>query len=988
MSNPLTILHNFDQPVYSPDFNTIVSALDYKQTAYSANKAKLQSLYDQLDALKVKKGIDQEYIEGRLQQVKELTNQYNHIDLSNSSFADAMYNNVSQAVDEKVENAVYSTRLWEAEDKKWADFREKKGDKYWEGNEAYSKYMSDRNRYLNSTEAGDKYNGGADILEFQDIDKKALDQLQNIIKNATHKYIQETPGAGQFTSLSTMEVISRPEVEAQLRASMNEKEWDQFKINAWNKYGGADDNYLKARKEQIDANTLSEIDDSLDALRKARGSVAEDQEKILEDRITYLEQRKQDITNTSYEDVIKNQGKDGFYTKIYEDEFFGEYLKGFSYEPREIKREVDQTRKAAIEFNEKVREFNAEMGWKRYEFDNLSAKEKEDIRLAEAKLQLEYGNALNPSGMPTPKSNSEALIGLEEGKEIDKSGLYLNKKAEAKAANDAAKLLGKTKLSSKDFAELNMALSDKNLEKARENGEIVVGGKTIDLNVKNLAVLLNLKNKVLSDSPSEKKATQGAYNAITSAARNIAVLSGDSDFNINDLPDYGVKLVANEEGGFKVVTAEKGYFQRLARNYENLSKAEKATLQYYSAVNMIADPKSNLSLYEKGSLAKAVRTEILKGTKTSEMSKLPVTVEDIQEAHSVLTKQGKGSSVTLISDISKLNGKMLRANSIAEKQEFYRQIQEKQNKLTRINTLVRTTGTVKNAPLISTTYDEREGNYNNKNFISNISTYDAEYWLNGTEKSARAGKDIYGDVKTSLKIVDEDLKNQFNIASTKGFSYSPGTKGYEDLKRVALADGVITDPKYKGPLEVVPTVGTEEGVITEVKVTRPYESDIKGVKSISNVSKKMSLQDLQSRAPSLNFEMAQRSMFDATYKDNAAKASLGKGIPLSEATNADPFWTQAADFQRYAIQIGKFEEIDGVIKGYNKGDYTFKLEPVNKQKGSESYGVKIYKQGKPVYGFDLGLPRMTEEDAAAYILETYKTVVPNAMSSYVGSILR
>lgn len=1011
MSNPLTILHNFDQPVYSPDFNTIVSALDYKQTAYSANKAKLQSLYDQLDALKVKKGIDQEYIEGRLQQVKELTNQYNHIDLSNSSFADAMYNNVSQAVDEKVENAVYSTRLWEAEDKKWADFREKKGDKYWEGNEAYSKHMSDRNRYLNSTEAGDKYNGGADILEFQDIDKKALDQLQNIIKNATHQYIQERPGTGQFTSLSTMEVISRPEVEAQLRASMNEKEWQQFKINAWKKYGGADDNYLKARKEEKDTTLLAEVDENLKAVRSAALTAKDEEKAEYETQIQKLETYKENLKNNTYESLIGKIGKEGVYNKLYEDEFFEEYLNGFSYQPREIERKIDETKKAAIEFGEKVREFEATRADNRYEFDNLSAKEKADLEFKAIELKLKYPNQTSDNGngqiVGSTVYGDKDKPAVEYGDTGEKlGGLALSRKQEMGSKKKMEGIFGE--LDSKDIYELKGKLSDENLAKAIKAGKITINGKTRTLDRNTLATINEFKRTNIDDTPAKKEAVDVAFESIISATKTISKLaSKGSDQDLSDFPAYGVKITGNSKDGFRVEqTKTKTYFKDLARRYgedpSSLSEAEEKTLQYYVAANITADPNSGLSLDQRSTVMKATRTKIFGGMKASEMEKIPVTVDKVTMAHGLgkdltsiavnsdffvekvrqlipkLTAQrsaGWDSKYTLtipknvaptLKKLSDLYQKVYTETNVDKKAEYKSQIKKIEN------SLQSTSSFVKSGPTAIT------------NYISDISTFDAEYMVKGVEKRVISGATIVGNLKESLDKVDTDLKKFYNKASGTGFSFEKGSTGYDQLLSTAKAQNVAAE-NYKGPIQIFPSKMTPEGEILEVVLKVPYTSKTAGEQSIKlQESAPINFAQFKAGNPNLPFEQNQRTPYDATYGDNAAKLFIDKSFGYAEASPGNPLFTQADQevFLYNAKVSGNYDRVRKVLENFQEGKYSYRLEPNN----NKTLAVKMYQGSNLVHTYDLGVTRISTDDAIEYQTSQREATITDVTIDYIESI--
>lgn len=1009
MSNYTTILHNFDQPVVSRDFNTIVTALDSKQTAYTQNKAQLQSLYDQLDALKVAKGVDQDYIESRLQQVKEITNQYNYIDLSNSSFANALYDNVAQVIDDKVDNAVYSKKLLDAEDAMWKKKAEEGGTKYYEGNEKYAKYMSDRRRYYSTKEAGDKYGGGADFIEFQDVDKKALDQLQNIIKNATHEYMQAGPSSGQFTSLSTMEVISRPEVEAQLRASMNEKEWQQMKINAWNKYGGADDNYLRARKDEVDTNALAEIDDSLTAARSAASSASDEDKSKYEDYISRLESHKEAIQNNTYESLVARVGKEGIYTKLHEDEFFNEYLKGFSYEPREIKREIDQTRKAAIEFAEDQRQFNAQQSWERYKFENLSAKDQADLMYKAKELELKYPGSATPGQSNATKiagDEGKAIIEPEEG-QVAKGGLALTRKHEVSAKKAMESIFGE--LDSKDIYELRGKLSDENYAKAIQAGKIKINGKTVTLDKATIKVINEYKQTNLKTSPAKKAAIEASYDAIVVATNTIAKLSSSSsDQDINSFPSYGLKITGDSKTGFKVEqTKSKTYFKDLASRYrknpKSLSEAETKTLQYYVGSNMVADPSSGLTTSQRAVMTKAIRTNILTGLTATEMGKLPITVDQIEAAHKSKAHKGNEAGVEINSDfmLNKVKSLMPYSNirtmpsftskytlvvppavesKIRKLSNLYQKVSETKDEAKRLSYKTQIKEVENDIKKVGSFV--KGGTDDATNFISDISSWDAEYTENGKEKGTKTGSEIYGNVKAILDSKDQELKKFYNIASSTGYSFEKGGAGYEKLRQMATAQ-LVAETDYKGAIQVVPSKVSENGQILEVVLKVPYKKTKGGEQSVSTkMSKPINFQEFQASNPDLHFESKQRTPYDASYGDNCGDLFIAKSYPRQNLSANNPLIVNIPQIARDASAAHTTEKVQTVLNNFDQGSYSFKLERIDNKR----MGVKMYQGSSLKHTYDLGVQTVETDDAVEYQTDLKETIISNTVIDYINRI--
>ena len=80
--------------LYTPDYNLLQTALQYKQGQLDQNRAKLQQVRDQFGALDVVKDEDQKYLDDRLQKVTEITNKYAGLDLSSDALTNSLVRSI------------------------------------------------------------------------------------------------------------------------------------------------------------------------------------------------------------------------------------------------------------------------------------------------------------------------------------------------------------------------------------------------------------------------------------------------------------------------------------------------------------------------------------------------------------------------------------------------------------------------------------------------------------------------------------------------------------------------------------------------------------------------------------------------------------------------------------------------------------------------------------------------------------------------------
>ena len=360
--NSYSVIHNFDtQNLYKPDFNFINTALSYKQNKLDTNRAKLQNLYDQYSMLKVHNDVDQEYIEKRLESVRDITNKYASMDLSDDNFATSLMGTVSQVLDEKVKNAVLSTKLIESEDAQWAKMKEKNLDKYSDLNRAYALNKSDRRNYENAQEAGTVYKGGAGFIEYRDLSKKIMENLPKLQDSLKAKWITTGPQQGYFRSLDTYEAIPADKMEDALELLFDEKDRMQIGINSWGTYDRMSDDQIKQEWDNLYKPERDNVSERISDLEVAKsdpqkyGVTAE----AIDSELAALRKKKENLESFSYDKVMEASGREGAYTTLYNQKFKKQILDTYSKPPTLIDRKVDEVQKANLDYQQKVDQFEA-----------------------------------------------------------------------------------------------------------------------------------------------------------------------------------------------------------------------------------------------------------------------------------------------------------------------------------------------------------------------------------------------------------------------------------------------------------------------------------------------------------------------------------------------------------------------------------------------------------------------------------------------------
>lgn len=629
MSNYATILSNFDQQIQSPDFNFIATALNAKQEKYDKNKAQLQTLYDQISALKVKNDVDQEYIEQRLQQVKGIANKYSYVDLSDQTFANAMLDNVGQVLDDAVVEAVQSSRRLEADLEKAKKLQEKHPDKYSEKNKLYGIAHSDMPRYLSSKKVGDRYMGGFVMHELGKPGEKFNEFIIKHRKALAEQNTRMVPGTnyGAFGTYQTITEIPREELEMLIENVLDEKDKMQLRIDAWTQFDNLPEEKIMEMYENQRTSTISQIEE---AIKRVDAGIAEtkDENKIAagQQAIENLMRRKAQLEDNNYNVVRQSRSKEDVYSEMYTNDFIQGYVNEFSYGPRVLKEEINQAQKAAIEFSELQRWHNiqAAQDQARLNFDKEKFEKEQKFKYTE--LQLKYPGQFGEK--KTPPDGGVTYVTEEDKIEFAKNAKLVSAaERDIQEQNKAINGLKAIGISPSNAKEIRAQL--KNLTADIADGKtITVGGKQVNLSdPANAKALLEYKTKVLETPKSRQVLIEATSEIIKTTAKTLADMASSGKFEYRDIPNFPFKI----KGGKEVPTEDgRAVFNNLLRKVkkgEVLTKDDEMNLQAYTAV-LLANNKLDLNESEKVMIGRAVRSTLASsGFDFTSAKNIPLTYE-------------------------------------------------------------------------------------------------------------------------------------------------------------------------------------------------------------------------------------------------------------------------------------------------------------------------------------------------------------------------
>jgi hypothetical protein len=600
LANAYSILHNYDRPLYTPNYELIATAMQYKQGKLDANRARLQTVADQIGFADVAKQQDKDYIENRLQSAVDIANKYAALDLSSSSLTNQLIGKVSEVVDDNVKNAVLSTKVYRSEQAEWAKKQEEEPDLYSEDNYQYA--MRGANAWLNDEKVGTKYNGGGGFIAYDNYGKRVQDNIINIAKQLEAEWVVQENGSGMFIDNVTKKAVDRGRLEAAIDAVIGDSGRQQMSREAWNRSRFTEDETLKA---EYDARIAPQVDEADRYIVNLKSMISKetDKNKIAEYQanLDSWKNRRNLLESQGYDSL----GKENAFYVLHSEKFKDNFLNAYSYGPLDVKREVDQNHVKTIEFQEKVREFelNYEMKQKEFELKQKEFDLKEKKTMFDMGIDPVTGKPMSPELIPTETSEVFGTIAEGSGAYSEMNVLDKFNEQVSQSVTGLSNAVGKN-LKEADLLAISEQVSTADIEK---------GVKKTVKNARGEEVVLDFSNKAVRDAymkfhrnvvetPPEMQAIYNNVETLKNGFLSGYLALGEVPSN---LPIFTKKIFKMSDGNYGMIGISKSegneYYRLLSKvkangggtkGYNSLKDEEKKTLDLYVYSQMMIDEKT------------------------------------------------------------------------------------------------------------------------------------------------------------------------------------------------------------------------------------------------------------------------------------------------------------------------------------------------------------------------------------------------------------
>ena len=233
MASAYSILRDYGDYIQPYDFNLITKGLEYKQSKYDANAAKIQQEIDSLTNLDLYRDVDKQYLYQKIKRVTELINATPHLDLSENGVVNSIHARVSDVVDDKVMNAYMGTQAVRNYFQTVKNIKEKHPKQYSARNDAYGRQPI--LEWLANNEVGEEFKG-TEYIPFSDVRGKMVETLKEFYKDS--KSTIEVPEIVDGKPTGRMirkefKGLSPDEVASIFAMQLDANDQKQLEIDAW-----------------------------------------------------------------------------------------------------------------------------------------------------------------------------------------------------------------------------------------------------------------------------------------------------------------------------------------------------------------------------------------------------------------------------------------------------------------------------------------------------------------------------------------------------------------------------------------------------------------------------------------------------------------------------------------------------------------------------------------------------------------------------------
>lgn len=971
MANTYSIPHNFDQEIYSPDFQLVNSALAYKQTAYNKNKAELEMVLSKLPALKVARDVDKEYVAEKMKKTINLVNRYAGMDLSDNNFADSVMSNAAEFLDDNVKSAVLSARKIYSEEREMADKKKNGKGTYSSQNHAYAVFKSDRSRYLNSEEIGDEYKGGFNYTDYVDVNKIIYENMPKLADQLKIKFVQNGK-VGSFMYTETGTEVPKHKVAEVLDLLIDPTAKEQLKINAWSTYGNASDELLASKYEDTLDNKRDFFKGAIE--QQETELIAEkdpDKKEKIKAQIEQLENQYAEWDSKDYyDDIEKEGGKESIYTQMYETEFRSKIIDAFSTGRVVENSTMAQAYNESVKFKyQQERDLIAD-SFRKLEIDAKNKKAEDDSKAKNAEKSL-----LGTVEVEKTPEGEKPSVAKQYQEELDKASKDL-----------AGMISGPLKLT--DVKQAIEDLADPNKSTITFNG-----AKYNKSDKEMVKAIMRYEASVLQNTKADtasKNLYERTYNKIIFNLTKIvdAETRGVSGMSAKEFPNFLWEY--NEQ--MQRVPTKKGVhnYEALILKQKNgtLTKAQKATLRTYVIDHIAIDPDIAYDKTQKEVLIQQNKQKVMElGVSEKEYKKGPQNLGEIQ----YFEKGSAGRKASVIIE-NKWFSDRLQSLGLSKEKEGTGFFQltgtvtqlESVDKLRKIYQKYR--GGVSMTPadkqkvkyyegLIkkSAVYTERVNNIGKDYYLTELSGNDMSYTKKNQGMRAMDMDKVFNTINSQYEEDMKPYKSKLNSDTYIAEGYQAGSQEHTILKSKiqSLAGYDISD--------------TSKGIITPVPAFKDGKIDYEGIAKIVFVNKKGQTQEMPVsmeylRKQNIKFKEPLSTPYNADFKEDAATINLGL---QKRGSASNDYVAQNFDYYRAAAEAFP-TTIKPILQMYNEGGLRFKIAYDPSING---YSGFIYTKEGQLVGKTPQEDRIISVDSAAELVLQAQTQSSLIMRDYLKAQL-
>lgn len=989
MANAYSILHNYATDLYTPNYQLIGSVLQYKQGKLNANRKNLQTLYNQLSIIDVAKQEDQDYVEGRLNAARDITNKYSALDLSHDSFANDLVGKLSEVIDDNVKNAVIGTRIYRNEQKAWNKLKEDKPELYNDTNRKYAERASDA--WLNDGKTGSKYRGGGGVIEYDDYQKRWQESIPEISKalGDNYEYVALENGSGMFVDKVTRRAADRGTLSNIMDSILGEKGRRQQTIDAWGRYDGADAGDIKSEYDSFLNPKIDEADRKIKGLEALVKSSTGQEKEMYQASLDSWKERKISYVNNSFDNLVKKNGEAGV-TMAYQTMFAGQvkepWLDVYSYDEKVVDRKVDDNHVKTLEFQEKIREFNLNYDLKLKELEKKGTKGTKGTKGVEGHVDSE--------GNPTIIEEDLSLVDLKEG-EIDNFANY--QKTYYEGVKDLKGVVGN--LSMAQLVDVGHQLSGRDFSNS-DKITIKVNGKDKEINFLNSdgtengnrQKLLSYMDKSFNSTPEVRAIREQILKDVESIQnRLVEEISVNPDI-ASDFAKFNkeIKRVGGTDDNpiYDIVDVKSGnrYVELLkkASSSEGLTEDEQLTLDMYSTIHYIGDPKLDNSISREAYVA--FRQEMVDKIGYKAFSKMPQSHKDIRSAGfsssydgdkfsntlSNKAKAGYDKNPSMYKPGAKYFDKILELTNNGITEDFISKLEVKKDESRNGNKLLEAYSDYVTADsednkrkaekalqAVITSIEKTRGfitktSTNDDAYLSQLGSYDVSTDKNGKSSFTNM---INESNKRKSVAYEPSLEGSFFAPEVPQYLVRTEDSSYESLSELIQSK---TGDEVKGPISIAVDID-QRGVRTGKGIIYKYtnkDGDIINIKDEGDSDKYLS--EYAVAQIGIPFSQLGRTPYDGKFGKHAPKIQLG-GSKASQKVEERVSQTLARGGQVLAmnnkdlvtgileaageISPLKKAEVAQDIIDFRGGRYNFTLESDN---DDYQYKIKMWRDGKLV----------------------------------------